>query len=106
MVEQAPQFPSRTPVNFNIAIAKAEARPVVNIRSLVLEQELDEILSRVRRLKERVATHPPTVFEVETAKKLKEELLRALKHIDFLPSDKLKEVRAALTLLKFIKGRE
>jgi hypothetical protein len=108
IVEQAPQFPSRTPLNFNIAIAKAESKPFINVGEYVAMKDLEELMLKVKRLRER-ADHKaqlsdiPMTFAIEQAKKLEESIKKALKGVKLLPPEKLQEVEAALQILRSIR---
>ncbi|MBC7099843.1 MAG: hypothetical protein H5T34_04230 [Candidatus Methanomethyliales bacterium] len=111
IVSQTPDFPSKTPLTFNIAIAKAEAKPVINVGEYVAKKELDELIQKVAALKsraekERQHCDMPTTFTVERAKVLEAEIKKALRGVKSLPPEKLQEVEAALSVLKGIREGE
>ncbi|MEM3389418.1 MAG: hypothetical protein QW491_08405 [Thermoproteota archaeon] len=93
---------------FNVAIAKAEAKPVINVGEYVAKKELDELVNKVSLLKaraerERQQCDSPLTFTVERAKVLESEIKKALRGVRSLPPEKLQEVEAALSILKSIK---
>ncbi|MEN3026071.1 MAG: hypothetical protein ABC611_08320 [Candidatus Methanosuratincola petrocarbonis] len=101
-------FPSKTPLNFNIAIAKAESKPIININQYIAEKELNDLLENVRKLKERADRERqerdmPLSFTVDRAKILEDAIKKTLKSLRSLDSEKLREVEAALAVLKGIK---
>lgn len=112
IVEQASTFPSRTPLNFNIAIAKAESKPVVNIGEYVAMKDLEDLMLKARKLRERATREAqlsdmPMTFTVEQARKLEEAIKKALKGVKSLQPEKLQEVEAALQVLRGIReGRQ
>jgi hypothetical protein len=98
----------RSPLNFNIAIAKAESKPFINVGEYLLMNEVDELLKKGRKLKERAERETqlsgsPLTFTVEQAKKLEEALIKSLRNVKHLPPEKFREVEAALTILRSIR---
>jgi hypothetical protein len=98
----------RNPLNFNIAIAKAESKPVIRVGEYIAMLELNDLLSKIRQLKaraerERQSSDVPLTFTVERAKVLEQELHKVLKSAKSLPPEKFREVEAALTILRSIR---
>ncbi|MEM3675076.1 MAG: hypothetical protein QXG08_06355 [Candidatus Methanomethyliaceae archaeon] len=100
---------SRIPLNFNIAIAKSEAKPVISIGEYLTLRRLDETLSQVPKLKERAKREVERgaifSFTIERARALEEEIIKTLKGLKSrsLDPEKLQEVEAALSILKSIR---
>ncbi len=107
VVDQVPNLPSKTPVNFNVAIAKAEAKPVINVGEYVALKQLNDVLAESRKLRDRAEREQCSgqvlTFTREWAKSLEEGLLKALKSLKSIPPEKLQEVEAALSILKGIR---
>lgn len=102
------QMDQRRPLTFNVAIAKAESKPVVNVGEYIARKELDELLEKARRLKDRAerekrSSDMPLVFTAEQAKKLEESIKKSLKEARHVGPEKLQEVEAALSILKSIR---
>jgi len=101
--------PSPKPqLTFNIAIAKAESKPFINVGEYIAMLELNDLLSKIRQLKaraerERQSSDVPLTFTVERAKVLEQELRKVLKSAKSLPPEKFREVEAALTILRSIR---
>jgi hypothetical protein len=98
----------RSPLNFNIAIAKAESKPVINVGEYVAMKDLEELMLKAKKLRERATREAqlsdmPMTFTVEQARKLEEAIKKALKGVKSLQPEKLQEVEAALSILKFIR---
>lgn len=107
-VEQASSFPSRVSLNFNIAIAKAESKPTINVGEYVAMKDLEDLMLKARKLRERAErertnSDMPMTFTVEQARKLEEAIKKALKGVKSLDPQKLQEVEAALSILKSIR---
>lgn len=106
-VEQGSSFPSRTSLNFNIAIAKAESKPVINVGEYVALKQLNDLLAESRKLNARAEREQDSgqvlTFTRERAKALEEGLLKALKSLKSLQPEKLQEVEAALQVLRGIR---
>jgi len=101
-------LPTKAPVTFNTAIAKSESNPVINVGEFVARKRLEDLLSKVERIKQRAEKEKkekdaPSPFTVEKAGELEEEIMRALKDVKKLPPEKLEEVEAALTILRSIR---
>lgn len=101
------KFPARTPVTFNIAIAKAESKPVINVGEYVALKQLNDFLAESKKLRDRAdrerVNGQVLTFTKERAKSLEEGLLKALKSLRSLPPEKLQEVEAAIAILKGIR---
>lgn len=100
---------TKAPPVFNIAIAKSESKPVINIGEYLAKKELDSLLQKVQKLKERADREHqerdmPMTWTVEQSKVLEESIKKALKGLHHLDPEKLQEVEAALTVLKSIRG--
>jgi len=102
-------IPSPKPqVTFNIAIAKAESKPVINVGEYVAMKDLEELMLKAKKLRERATREAqlsdmPMTFTVEQAKKLEEAIKKALKGVKSLDPQKLQEVEAALQILRGIR---
>ena len=108
-VANSSQLQPRPQINLNVAIAKAEAKPVVNLGDFVARKDLDELIERARKLRERAErerqqSDVPMPFTVEQAKKLEESIKKTLRGVRHLEPEKLQEVEAALAVLKGIRG--
>ena len=102
-------IPSPKPqVTFNIAIAKAESKPVINVGEYVAMKDLEELMLKAKKLEERATREAqlsdmPMTFTVEQARKLEEAIKKALKGVKSLDPQKLQEVEAALQVLRGIR---
>ena len=101
------QFQTPT-VILNYNVAKAESKPFINVGEYLLMNEIDELLKKGRKLKERAERETqlsgsPLTFTVEQAKKLEEALIKSLRNVKHLPPEKFREVEAALTILRSIR---
>lgn len=102
------QFAAPT-VILNYNVAKAEARPVVNLSDYVARKELEDLLTEVKKLNDRAERERQQSglllpFTVEWAKKTEEALLKALKGLKTIDPEKLQEVEVAMAVLKGIRG--
>jgi len=97
-----------TQLNFNIAIAKADSRPVINVGEYVALKQLNDALAESRRLRDRAereqCSGQALTFTRERARSLEEGLLKALKSLKSIRPEKLQEVEAALSVLRGIRG--
>lgn len=98
----------RPQININLAIAKSESKSVINVGEHVARKELDNLLEKVKALKaradrERQERDMPMTFTIEQSKVLEDSIKKALKSLRSLDSEKLREVEAALAVLKGIK---
>ena len=92
---------------FNVAIAKAEAKPTINVGEYIAEKQLDIIIAKVHALKKKAeeqAGDTPLSFTVSRSKELEEDILRVLRGVKKISPAKLEEVNAALTILRSIRG--
>lgn len=107
VVTHAPIANPKAPPTFNIAIAKAESKPVINVGEYVALKQLNDFLAECRRLRDRAEREQCNgqvlTFTRERARAVEEGLLKALKSLKSLPPDKLQEVEAALSILKGIR---
>jgi len=98
----------RVPPIFNVAIARADSKPIINIGEYIARKDLEELVNKVNQLRaraerERQQCDLPTTFTIERAKVLESEIKRVLRGVKSLPPEKLQEVEAALSILKGIK---
>ncbi|MEN3049747.1 MAG: hypothetical protein ABC585_05650, partial [Candidatus Methanosuratincola petrocarbonis] len=98
----------KSQVTFNVAIAKAESKPTINVGEYVAMKDLEDLMLKARKLRERAErertnSDMPMTFTVEQARKLEEAIKKALKGVKSLDPQKLQEVEAALQILKGIR---
>jgi len=103
-----PQSFQTPTIILNYNVAKAESKPFINVGEYLLMNEIDELLKKGRKLKERAERETqlsgsPLTFTVEQAKKLEEALIKSLRNVKHLPPEKFREVEAALTILRSIR---
>lgn len=107
IVAQAPDFPSKAHLTFNIAIAKSESKPTINVGEYVTLRQVEDLLAQARKLRDRAEKERDRgltlTFTRERAKSLEEGLLKALKSLKSLDPGKLQEVETALKILKGIR---
>ncbi|MGF3498658.1 MAG: hypothetical protein ACQXXL_03420 [Candidatus Methanosuratincola sp.] len=93
-------------MTFNVAIAKAESKPV-NVGEYVALKQLDELLQGARKLRDRAEREQCNgqvlTFTRERARAVEEGLLKALKSLKSLPPEKLQEVEVAFEVLRSIR---
>lgn len=92
--------PNAPVINMNMAIAKAEATTTVNVRNMALNERLDTILAKVPKLKSLIVKQPGNTMNYETAKMLRDDILKVLEKARTLTPEKLEEVNAGLVVLK------
>lgn len=104
---QSDAFAPRPQININLAVAKAESKPVINVGEYVALKQLDELLQGARKLKDRAERESQEgkllTFTVERARKLEEEIFKAMRNFRRLQPEKLQEIDAALSILKGIR---
>ncbi len=94
-------------INVNIAKAesKAEARPSFNVKALLLEEQLNDILLQVKDLQRRAEGNANEVYIRDAASKLLDSLWKTVKDLDVdsLDEEKLSELKMAIRLLHDLK---